>query len=75
MPDPETFEHTFTGDGAIIGKEVILEVKFHSRPEPTGYLWYPYDLSEAIANTTTVGRYTAEDLTAVLLYRHNNVIL
>ena len=65
MPDPEAFEHTFAGDGAIIGEEVILQVKFHSRPAPLEYFWYPYDLSEPITNTTTVGRYTAENIATV----------
>ena len=67
MPDPETVETTFSGDGAIIGKEVILEVQFHSRPGPLmdEFTWYIHDLTDPIRNTTTIGRYTAENITHV----------
>ena len=58
---------TFPGDGAVIGKEVVLEVKFHSRPEPDleFFRWYPYDLAESISDNKTIGRYKAEYITEV----------
>ena len=59
----------YGGNGAIIGEELILEIKFYCRPEPlndgTTFTWYPYDLSDPIENTTTIGRYTAENITEV----------
>ena len=53
----------------MIGKEVVLEVKFRSNPEPDldFFNWYPYDLAEAIYNNDTIGRYTAEYITEVSL--------
>ena len=66
MPDPENFNHTFSGEGAVIGKESIFEVKFHSRPEPLGFSWYIPDISGFInADNETIGRYTAENITEV----------
>lgn len=68
VPDPEEAERLYGGDGAIIGKELILEIKFHSRPPPhfEEFAWYPYDLEEPIENTTTIGRYTADNITEVM---------
>ena len=68
VPDPEQVERSYAGDGAIIGKELILDIKFHSRPPPhfEDFEWYPYDLEEPITNTTTIGRYTAENITEVM---------
>ena len=67
IPDPEKFEVVFSGDGAVVGKEAVLEVRFHSRPEPNGnFTWYPYDLPVSITNEkNTSGRYTAEDIVEV----------
>ena len=66
VPDPETFNHTFSGEGAIIGKEAIFEVKFHSRPEPLSFSWYIHDISGIInADNETIDRYTAENITEV----------
>ena len=67
IPDPEEFEVVFSGDGAVVGKETVLEVRFHSRPEPNGnFTWYPHDLPGSITNANnTYGRYTAEDIVEV----------
>ena len=66
VPDPENFNHTFSGEGAVIGKESIFEVKFHSRPEPLSFSWYIPEISGFInADNETIGRYTAENITEV----------
>ena len=70
VPDPEEVERSYGEDGAKIGKELNLEIRFHSQPAPTleEFEWYPYDLSDPISNTTTIGRYTAENITAVIFH-------
>ena len=70
VPDPEEVERSYGEDGAKIGKELNLEIRFHSQPAPTleDFEWYPYDLSDPISNTTTIGRYTAENITAVIVH-------
>ena len=71
VPDSEEFEVIYTGDGAVVGKESVLEVRFHSRPEPrTNVTWYPYDLSVPITNEQSLsGRYTAEPIVEVYEFK------
>ena len=66
VPDPEDYGHTFSGDGAVIGQEALLDVTFHSNPEPLSFLWHIPDISEPINDSNgTYGRYHAENLTQV----------
>ena len=67
-PDNEEFEQ-FGDEGAKVGEELLLEVRFHSRPGPELDIlsWLPYDASEPITTpNTTVGRYTAYKIVDVL---------
>ena len=75
VPDSEEFEVIYTGDGAVVGKESVLEVRFHSRPEPRpNVTWYPYDLSIPITNEqSTSGRYTVEPIVEVYEFKNSTV--
>ena len=75
VPDSEEFEVIYTGDGAVVGKESVLEVRFHSRPEPRpNVTWYPYDLSIPITNEqSTSGRYTVEPIVEVYEFKTRTV--
>ena len=69
-PDSEEFEQ-FGDEGAKVGEELLLEVKFHSRPPPDLEFvrWNPYDVSTPITElniNTTVGRYTVYKIVEVI---------
>ena len=67
-PDSEEFEQ-YGDDGAKVGEEMLLDVRFHSQPEPylDNFKWYAYGLSEPLTvPNATVGRYTAYKIEQVL---------